>query len=215
MLTGKTRYLNSKRKIKPNNASLDGLLHTFVPKRRTLKLEVNEDLVSKEESEDRINFFMMILVVILAIISSILIIKEALDFKEEPRIIKPRFSSQVVDSNHQSRLHVAFIDSDGYVVDFSFAPASNLAVESWRMKLPKSFSYTGFTHHGFLYVIFGDSKKNMVSIKSDQYHRIVEDSQVPANRETNLWFKNREVNVILNARVNSRYSVFFVLILVA
>ena len=54
----------------------DGLLRTFLPKQRKLMLEANEGSISKEESEERILFFMLLLAVILASMSSIFTIKE-------------------------------------------------------------------------------------------------------------------------------------------
>ena len=76
------------------------------------------------------------------------------------------------------KINVALINDDGTVYNMHFFGNQSLS-KTWDMKLPSSTKHFLFTNERKIYVIYGDGKKNMTYIKSNEFHRTIPRSKVP------------------------------------
>ena len=73
---------------------------------------------------------------------------------------------------------MALINGDGTVYNIHFFGNQSLS-KTWDMKLPSSTKHFLFTNERKIYAIYGDGKKNMTYIKSNEFHRKIPKSNVP------------------------------------
>ena len=73
---------------------------------------------------------------------------------------------------------MALINGDGTVYNIHFFGNQSLS-KTWDMKLPSSTKHFLFTNERKIYAIYGDGKKNMTYIKSNEFHRTIPKSKVP------------------------------------
>ena len=73
---------------------------------------------------------------------------------------------------------MALINGDGTVYNIHLFGNQSLS-KTWDMKLPSSTKHFLFTNERKIYAIYGDGKKNMTYIKSNEFHRKIPKSKVP------------------------------------
>ena len=73
---------------------------------------------------------------------------------------------------------MALINGDGTVYNIHLFGNQSLS-KTWDMKLPSSTKHFLFTNERKIYAIYGDGKKNMTYIKSNEFHRKIPKSNVP------------------------------------
>ena len=73
---------------------------------------------------------------------------------------------------------MALINGEGTVYNIHLFGNQSLS-KTWDMKLPSSTKHFLFTNERKIYAIYGDGKKNMTYIKSNEFHRKIPKSNVP------------------------------------
>ena len=73
---------------------------------------------------------------------------------------------------------MALINGDGTVYNIHLFGNQSLS-KTWDMKLPSSTKHFLFANERKIYAIYGDGKKNMTYIKSNEFHRKIPKSNVP------------------------------------
>ena len=119
---------------------------------------INEDIITKEESDLRIIWFQLILGGILSFAILVLVMIFGLsNFKDTPIVVQPKIKN--VFEEKFPVLHLALISKNGSAYDWS----SNEDIspsKGFLLKLPKSKKYFGYSDpEGSLYFLDGELKK--------------------------------------------------------
>lgn len=178
---------------------LDKVQYIFIDiEKHPIRLEDDQSfaLLTVEESEYRIILLLITTAFLMIHFSAVLILVRIIGILEiqSPIIVMPKISSLTI-SNTSLIQHMAFMDTSGYIYDLDIDYESRNASLNWQLKVPKSPDFFMFTNDKKIYVAYGDVKKKMTYLKSDQFHRTLGHSQVPMINHQVTEFGGKHVQV--------------------
>ena len=118
------------------------------------------------------------------------------------------YETKFIQSNPMKRQHLVLIDSDGQLFDFKFYGNKTFS-PSWKMVVPKSDRYFGFTNERKIFIMYGHQTE-MTYLKSNEFHRTIPNSQFPKNMNkiffTTLTHFNNHIWLIGGGQMTHRIS---------
>ena len=167
---------------KSNNNIADGIIRTFIAKRRKALIDQEDnkdDLVSYETSEERVVYLMSFSAIIICVISSTLILGH---WPSTPNIL---YLAHIKMPSHSMKVspNVAILFQDGHLEVFGFNGSMGTSFfQSWDFKLPLVKDKTGYLAYsakGAINILYSDGRKDITVLNGKTSHFKIPDSKIP------------------------------------